>query len=159
VRLEVHHESGRLSVVGVHEVAGPIDIPSFVARGYVYEASVDTRRIGLGSIPDLGVRRAFANRDVPGPEGKHRFIAEPSFDFFVRIPKRELLAATLPRLTIVLHQVGEAPDRSLTPEPLRTQAGVKAIEVGRLSGIRLEGLPADVRSQIERILQENETRK
>ncbi|HET8998822.1 MAG TPA: hypothetical protein VFP86_04180 [bacterium] len=139
-------------MVGVHEVAGPIDLPSAVARGYVYEASIDTRRIGLGSIPDLGVRRAFANRDVPGPEGKHRFIAEPSFDFFVRVPKRELQAATLPRLTIVLHQVGEAPDRPLTPEPLHTQAGVKAIEIGRLSGIRLEELPADVRSHMERIL-------
>jgi hypothetical protein len=159
VRLEVRHENGRLSVVGVHEVAGPIDIPGFVARGYVYEASIDSRRVGLGSIPDAGIRRAFANRDVPGPEGKHRFIAEPSFDFVVRIPKRELLATTLPRLTIVLHQVGEAPDRLLTPEPLPTQAGVKAIEVGRLPGIRLEELPADVRAHLERILQENEARK
>jgi len=158
IRLEIHAEGGRLSVIGVHEVAGPITIPDTVAHGYVYEALVDNRRIGLGSIPDAGVRRAFANRDVEGPQGKHRFFAETSFDFFVRIPKTELSNATLPRITIVLHQVQEAPEH-LSAEPLLIQPGVQATEAGRLSGMTLETLPATVRPSVERILRERETPK
>lgn len=151
IRLELHAENGQLSVVSIHEVAGPMLLPNAVARGYAYEALIDNRRIGLGSIPDAGVNRAFANRDVPGPEGTHRFFPETGFNFFVRIPKTELSLDTLPRLAVGLFQVEEAPEH-LSLEPLPKHPGVHTNEIGRLDGIRLEVLPEALRTDIERIL-------
>ena len=87
VRVEVHVENGHLSVVGVKEVPGPLAMPSAVIRGYAYEALLNDQQIALGSVPDVGVRRAFANSDVEGPQGKHYFINVPTFDFIVRIRK------------------------------------------------------------------------
>jgi hypothetical protein len=87
--------------VGIHEVAGPLTIPDAVIHGYVYEVLLGDRRVSLGSIPDVGGRRAFANADVPGPEGKHRFFPQAAFDFFVRIPKAELRSEMLPQMHIV----------------------------------------------------------
>jgi hypothetical protein len=77
----------------------------------------------------------------------------------VRIPRGHFLAENLPKLTIVLHRVQEAPDRLTTLAPLETQPGVKTVEAGRLAGIQLSGLPATVRPQFEQILGETETLK
>lgn len=156
VRVEVHVENGKLSVAGIREVAGPLVMPSAVIHGYAYEVLLDDQQVGLGSLPDVGVRRAFANRDVPEPQGKHFFIEVPAFDFAVRIPKGYLVSANLPKLNVVLLKVEEAPDRFTSLAPLQKQPGVKAAEVGRLAGIKVEELSAGVRPNLERILSENE---
>ena len=159
IRMEVHVENGHLSVIGVKQVPGPLAMPSAVIRGYAYEALLDGQQVALGSIPDVGVRRAFANSDVEGPQGKHYFIKVPEFDFFVRIPKGHFLTANLPKLNIVLHQVEDAPDRLSSLAPLQMQPGVKTVEAGRLTGIQLEQLPAAVRPQFQQILGETERLK
>ncbi len=158
VRLKIHVdlENGQMSVIDIHPVPGPLIMPTTVTRGYVYEVLLGGQTIALGSIPDAGVRRSFANRDVPGPEGKHRFIAtEPSFDFFARIPKNQISEAMLPQLTIVLHEVQEAPDRFMTSVPLLKMEGTKTVEVGRLVGITPKTLPQTIRSALEQILNES----
>ena len=159
IRVEVHVENGRLSVTGVKQVPGPLAMPSAVIRGYAYEVTLDDQQIALGSIPDVGVRRAFANSNVEGPQGKHYFINVPSFDFFVRIPKGHFQTANLPKLNIVLHQVQDAPDRLTSLAPLQAQPGVKTVEAGRLTGIQLDQIPATVRPQFQQILGETETLK
>jgi hypothetical protein len=159
LRVEVHHENGKLSVIGMKEVPGPLALPSAVTRGYAYEVLIDDQQVALGSVPDVGLRRAFANRDVTGPQGKHYFVDVPSFDFFVRIPKGYVLSANLPKLNIVLHNVQDAPDRFTTLAPLAKQPGVVTVEAGRLAGIKLEQLPQVVRPQFEQILNENERLK
>src|SRR5262249_54562002 len=105
LRVDVHFENGLLSIIGMKEVLGPLAVPSAVTRGYAYEVLLDDQQIALGSLPDVGLRRAFANRDVQGPQGKHHFVNVPSFDFHVRIPKGYVTSATLPKLQIVLHHV------------------------------------------------------
>jgi hypothetical protein len=155
IRMEVHVENGQLSIVRMKSVPGPLALPSAVARGYVYEVLVDGQQVALGSVPDVGVRRAFANSDVPGPQGKHHFVDVPTFDFFVRVPKGYVSTANLPKLNIVLHNVREAPDRLTTLAPLQKQVEVEADEVGRISGIKLEELTPAVRSQLEQILKES----
>ncbi len=150
VRLELHAEGGRLSIVGIHEVAGPLKIPDAIIHGYVYEVLLGDRRVSLGSIPDVGRRRAFANADVPGPEGKHRYFPQAAFDFFVRIPKAELRPERLAQTHIVLYRVDAAPDR-LSERPLARHAGVEAVEIARLPGIIRDELPPQVREQLERI--------
>jgi hypothetical protein len=156
VRLELHRENGRLSVVGVHEVAGPLTIPDAIIHGHVYEVLVGDRRIGLGSIPDAGGRHSFANADVPGPEGKHHFIAEPAFDFFVRVPKAELTQAALPHLQVVLYRITAAPDR-LSAQPLAKHPGVEAVAIAHLPGIETAALPPNVRRHLERLLRNSES--
>jgi hypothetical protein len=155
VRVELHSANGQLSVVGASEVPGPLTIPSAVINGLAYEVLLDDQQIALGSIPDVGLRRAFANRDVPGPEGKHRFIQVPAFDFFVRIPKAHVSDANLPKLTIVLHNVRHAPDRLVPATALQRQSGIETTEVARLSGLSLEKLPPTVRPLFEKALQDN----
>jgi hypothetical protein len=155
VRMEVHYDNGRLSVVGVKRVPGPLGMPSGVIRGYVYEVLLNNQEIGLGSLPDVGVQRAFANSTVEGPQGKHHFGKLPTFDFFVRIPAAYVNTDNLSKLQVVLHNVEDAPDRLTSLGPLGTQPGVKATEVGRLAGIQLEQLSPAVRPEFERIVSEN----
>ena len=156
VRIEIHVEDGQLSIIGVKQVPGPLVMSSTVIRGYAYEVLLDEQQVSLGSVPDVGIRRAFANRDVEGPQSKHYFINVPAFDFFVRIPKGNVSAATLSKLNIVLHKVEEAPDRLNTLAALQKQPGVKSVEIGRLAGITLEQLPPAVRPHLEQILRETD---
>lgn len=157
VRVEFHVENGQLSVIGVREVPGPLAIPSAVIHGLVYEVLIGDQQIALGSLPDVGLRRAFANRDVPGPEGKHRFVQVPSFDFFARIPKVYVSRENLPRMTVVLHNVRQAPHRVAPGTALQKQSDIETIEIARLSGVRPEQLPAVVRPLFEKILNDNRT--
>jgi hypothetical protein len=155
IRVEIHAANGQLSVIGASEVAGPLRIPSAVINGLAYEVLLDDQQIALGSIPDVGLRRAFANRDVPSPEGKHRFIQVPAFDFFVRMPKAHVSDTNLPKLTIVLHNVRQAPDRLVPAVALQSQSGVETIEVARLSGLSLDRLPVEARPLFEKVLKDN----
>jgi hypothetical protein len=107
-------------------------------------------------LPDLGVRRSFANRDVPGPEGKHHFAKLSTIEFFVRIPKNYVSSVNLPKLSIVLHDVRDAPHRLTSLAPLQKQSGVSTVEVTRLAGIRLEQLSPTVRPHLEEILKETD---
>jgi hypothetical protein len=156
VRLEVHAENGRLSVTGAKQVAGPLAMPSAVIHGYAYEVLLNEQQVALGSLPDVGLRRAFANADVPDPQGKHFVVNVPTFDFAVRVPKGHFVTTNLPRLHIVLHDVTEAPDRLTTLAPLAKQPGVKTTEVGRLAGINLQELTPAVRAAIQQLLAETD---
>lgn len=155
VRMEVHFDKGQLSVVGLKRVPGPLALPSALIRGYAYEVILDDQQVGLGSLPDVGVQRAFANRDVEGPQGKHHFAKLPTFNFFVRIPAGYLVTANMSKLLVLLENVEEAPDRLTSLAPLGKQPGVKITEVGRLAGIQFEQLRPAVRPEFERILSEN----
>jgi hypothetical protein len=159
VRMTIRLENSQLSVIDIKQVPGPLAIPSAVIRGYSYEVLLNEQQIALGSVPDVGVRRSFANRDVSGPEGKHHFAPVSTIDFPVRIPKSYISTANLPKLNIVLHNVREAPDRLTTLAPLQQQPGVNTVEVGRLSGIKVEHLPSAVRHQFEQILNETDKLK
>lgn len=158
VRLELHVEDGKLSVVGAHEVEGPLTIPTAVIQGHAYEVLAGDRRISLGSIPDTVGRHAFANANVAGPQSKHYFIPETTFNFFARIPKAEMRPEVLPEMSVVLHRVGTAPDK-LSAVRLAKHPGVETVELARLPGLTLDQLPQQVRPQFERILKENEQKK
>jgi hypothetical protein len=155
VRLEVHADNGKLTITAAKHVPGPLSLPSALIRGYAYEVLVDDQQVGLGSLPDVGIQRAFANRDVEGPQGKHHIGRLPTFDFSVRIPAGLVVAPNLPKLNVVLHNVQDAPDRLPSLAPLDKQPGVKTVEVGRLAGIALEQLSPVVRTQFERLLSLN----
>jgi hypothetical protein len=152
--MTVRLQNGQLSVTDAKQVPGPLAIPSTVIRGYAYEVLLNEQQVALGSIPDVGVRRSFANRDVEGPEGKHHFAKISIIEFAVRIPKGYISTVNLPKLTILLHDIREAPDRFTSLIPLQRQTGVNTVEVSRLAGIRPEQLPAAVRPHFEEIVRD-----
>ncbi|SIT39326.1 hypothetical protein BN2475_190188 [Paraburkholderia ribeironis] len=154
LRLEVRFENGKLSVIGAKIVPGALTNPTALIQGKAYEVLIADQQISVGSLPDVGVRRAFANRDVPGPEGKHRFVQVPAFEFFVRVPTVHITAENLSKMNVILYEVRETPDRLVPTLAMQKQPGVEAMEVVRVSGIQLESIPEVVRLQLEAIIDE-----
>jgi hypothetical protein len=153
LRLTIHAENGTLTVVGAREVEGPLDVPDTLVAGMVYEVAAADQRISMGSLPDVGILRSFANRDVPGPEGKHGFQEVATFDFNVRIPRHSLTPTALPHLRISLYRLHQAPKRALGREVLRQQlTGEELSEVARLDGLPADKVTGAARAELERVL-------
>jgi hypothetical protein len=152
MRMEIHSENGQLSIVGAQSVDGPLAQPEKITTGLVYEATVDNQQVALGSLPDANISRAFANSDVPDYHGKHRVTLRTSYNFFVRIPKSQLTAVTMPKLNIVLHNVTSAPDLVKPGILLSQQTGILHQEVGRISGINLASLPVEIKPLLQNLL-------
>jgi hypothetical protein len=148
-------EEGKLSVTDVKEVPGLFIDTKTVSPGVNYEVLTDGQPIALGFLPDVGVSRSFANIDVPGREGKHNITILPSFDFFVRVPKNQISEKTLPKMTISVQEVKLTPDILLKEIPLTKQTGLVSTEIGSLVGIKLDEVPKEVSSQLERIIKKN----
>lgn len=159
VRLKIHMEDGKLSVTDAKEVPGPFVTQTAVNLGYNYEVTTDDKPISLGFLPDVGVRRSFANIDAPGIELREHITILPSFDFFVRVPKNQISEKTLPRMTIAVHEVKQTPDTLLKEVPLIKQTGLVSTEIGRMDGIKIDEVPKEVRSELKRILKEKEEPK
>ncbi len=91
-------------------------------------------------------------------EGEGQNMPAPSDGYLrleVHFPKAHVTAENLQKVDIVLHNVREAPDRLAPTLAMHQQPGVEAVEVARLSGVKLESVPTVVRSQLERIINEN----
>jgi len=155
VRFKIHVDSGKLSVTDIKSIQGPLIVSTAIIPGHVFEVLVRDESIIRGSLPDVGVRRSFANIDVPAPENRHHITILPNFDFFVRVPKNYVTREALPQFTIKLHKVQETPDQLTRAVPLIKHSGVLSTEIGHLDGIRLDELPELARPRLERILREN----
>lgn len=59
-------------------------------------------------------------------------------------------------MTIMVHDVKQAPYRLLKEVPLTKQTDFMSIEIGRMVGIKMDEIPKEVSSQLNRILKENE---
>jgi hypothetical protein len=152
VRLRLHFEGGRLSIVGVREVPGPLVVPDYVGTGLSYEVLAEGRRIGLGSLPDANSRRAFTNIDQKEAALGHNPTELDSYDFDVRVPRSELSPERLPQTQIHLHQIAAAPSAPLGPEPLRAQLPEVVKTVASLSSIDLGQVEPSARAELARIL-------
>ena len=153
IRLTVHNENGKLTVVGAREVEGPLASPDTLPVGLVWEVAVGQQRISLGSLPDAGVLRSFANRDVPGPEGHHGFQEVSAFDFQVRIPRQALAATEPSNLRINLYRLRRALERRVSTEPLGQQLGENELAVvARLDGLRADRIADPARVDVARVL-------
>lgn len=151
VRLQVHVDNGKLTVTDAKEVPGPLVLPDTVAAGLAYEARINDKRVGLGSIPDANIIRSFPNPGVPGQEG-HKFFEVPSFDFYVRVPRADLTPETLPKLDIALYKVHEQPHQPVGPDRLVAHPALGVTEIGRVEGIHVEQLAHPVRSALARAI-------
>ena len=154
LRLTVHNEDGALTVVAAREVDGPLAVPEVLPSGVAWDVSVGNRRISMGHVPDAGIVRAFANRDVPEPEGRHGFREVSSFDFNVRISRQEVTPDFLPNLRLSLYRLHKAPEHALGTQPLYQQLSEEELtEIGHIEGLSGARLAESARSELERILQ------
>ncbi|MGH2718380.1 MAG: hypothetical protein ACRDJU_07360 [Actinomycetota bacterium] len=149
VRMLISVSGSQVTVSQVAEVPGPLSDPSPLQGGLAYEVTLGDRSLRVGSIPDPGVRRAFASDQAPEQFREHFVVEVPDYEFTVRVPKQALAAADLPSVHVAVLQVD--PGQVIQPagdKPLATQFPQLVKEVTRLQGIRAETLPEPVRAAL-----------
>jgi hypothetical protein len=146
VRLRVRvGEDGGTSIVDSHFVDSTLVQPSAIHGNFAYEITEGDKRLYLDSIPDLGVFRSFVNPDGPLEERQHHMYELKTYEFDVRVPVRELLAAALPKVAITLYRVKEArPAMPVGIQPLHVQYQRELREIARLDGVPAKILPEAV---------------
>lgn len=149
VRMLISVSGTQVTVSQVAEVPGPLSDPSPLHGGLAYEVTVGDRSLRVGSIPDPGVRRAFASDQAPEQFREHFFVEVADYEFTVRVPKQALAAVDLPSVHVAVLQVD--PGQVIQPagdKPLATQFPQLVKEVARLQGIRAETLAEPVRTAL-----------
>lgn len=154
VRMRVRVQGDQMEVVGAWVVEGPLVRPEKLHAGLVYEVALGEKQVGLGSIPDAGVRRSFPPPEPIGEMKGHHIEEVPSYEFPVRVPQQELSVRGLPRLRISVYRIkGKVPERSPTDALLLDQFAEELRPVAELKGIRLKDLPEGVQEEIKNALE------
>lgn len=149
VRLRLRIDRGQVTVIGARAVPGAAPVPERLDYGLAYEITSGDRRVAVGSIPDVGVRRSF-----PDPQGRrglegHHLEDLESIEVNVRVPQREFSAAALPRLRVTLFRMkGQPPAAPITAAPLMEQFRDQLRPVAELRGINLSQLPQALQGQM-----------
>jgi hypothetical protein len=136
VRLHVRVESGQMSVIDSHEVAGPLAEATALTGGHAYEVTLDGERLHAGSLPDLNVVRSFPNPGGPPEEQLHHTYELSTYEFNVRVPSAALTPSALPKLEIALYRVKEPVTRvSPAATSLAAAHDRELREVARMKGV------------------------
>lgn len=153
VRLRLRIERGRVSVVSARAVPGVAPVPERLDYGLAYEITSGSRRVAVGSLPDVGTRRSFPDPEGrPGLEGHHLAELE-RFEVNVRVPQKEFSAASLPRLRVMFYRMkGQPPATLITEAPLLQQFPEQLRPVAELSGIDLGALPTPLRGELRKAM-------
>jgi len=153
VRLQLRVAGGDVSVVGATAVPGPLVDRPKLHGDLAYEVTLGSKRVAVGSAPDVGVRRSFPNPDGP-PEQQGHFISEaPSYEIPVRMPASEVSLAALPRVQIKLYRIKEdLPPAEIQPGPIGPQFERELREVATVKGLKLDTLSAPIQAQLKKAL-------
>lgn len=153
VRLRLRVRDGEMEVVGAKAVEGPL-VESKLQGALAYEATLGSKRVAAGAIPDVGERRSFPDPKGKGELAGHHVEQLRTYEVNVRVPKEQVSAAALPRLEIALYRMKEElpetrPDM-LAAGPIGAQFERELREVGRMKGIRPERLSDPVAKQLRK---------
>jgi hypothetical protein len=153
VRLHMRVDPDGLSVQNITQVDGPLIAHEELHGDLAYEVTVGGDRVASGSLPDVGMRRAFPPLEPePGQEG-HFFTPAPTYEFIARVPKDAISLDALPQVDVAVYGIKDGPvPRTEGPEPLAAAHPRQLREVARLSGIKLEDLPRSVQAEARRAL-------
>jgi len=151
--MRVRLEGGELSVQDIRRVDGPLVAHEELQGDLAYEVTVVGRRVASGSIPDVGIARAFPHPEpAPGMEG-HKFVPALTHDVIVRVPSDAISLKALPRVDVAVYRVKEGPlPKTDDEQPLSARFTKELREVARLRGIDLAALPPDARAEARRAL-------
>lgn len=152
VRLRLRVHGGDVTVVGAKAVEGPL-ASRRLAGPLLYEATLGSRRVAVGSVQDAGERRSFPHPKPEVPEmSGHHVAPVPSYEVLVRIPRGAVPVKSLPRLQVTLFRVKEPlpVDRAerLGPTPVAAQFTRELREVGCVRGIRPDRLESSVAAEL-----------
>ena len=153
VRLRLRITRGQVSVVAVHAVPGVLPPPERLDYGLAYEIRNGNRRVAVGSVPDVGMRRSF-----PDPQGRagmqgHHLQELETIEVNLRLPQREFSAASLSKLNVQLFRMkGQPPAGAITSVALAEQFKDQLRAVAELRGIDTTQLPARLQSAVSQAL-------
>lgn len=153
VRLRLRITRGQVSVVAVHAVPGVLPAPDRLDYGLAYEIRNGARRVAVGSVPDVGMRRSY-----PDPQGRagmqgHHLQELESIEVNLRLPQREFSAASLSKLNVQLFRMkGQPPASAITTVALAEQFKDFLRPVAELRGIDTAKLPERLQGAVSEAL-------
>jgi hypothetical protein len=150
LRLSFHVENSQVTLLDVHEVEGPLKMPDELRGEVAYEVNLGSKRIGVGSLSDVGIRRGFPRPNADSAYEGHSIIELPSYDFFARVPKKEFHLSKLNKLKVSVFRIKDQPEKSLDIRPLEVQFSNNLREVARLEGIKINKLPVKLQSKLKK---------
>jgi hypothetical protein len=86
VRFRMQVDDGRMSILGSHFVDSTSVTSPVLGGNFAYEVSDGEKRLHVGSLPDLGVTRSFANPSGPLELRRHHITPLSRYEFDVRVP-------------------------------------------------------------------------
>lgn len=146
LRLTVRVEDGVFSIVDSHLVAGPLAQTQTLQGGHAYEVSAQGRVLHVGSIPDLGTFRSFANPKGTLEQHRHHSYQLTTYEFDARVSLAELRGVDPATVSIALFRVKQAdvvgtPPATLDVRSFAMKREQQLREVGRVAGIPASALP------------------
>jgi hypothetical protein len=151
VRFRMQVDDGRMSILGSHFVDSTSVTSPVLGGNFAYEVSDGEKRLHVGSLPDLGVTRSFANPSGPLELRRHHITPLSRYEFDVRVPVPALRRAVLKNIQITLYRVKErAPSMVLGAAPLGTQFERELGVVARVQGIPTDMLPREMQQPSRR---------
>ena len=142
VRLRLRISHGKASVIGVHVVPGVMPAPERLDFGLAYEVMNGKRRVSVGSVPDVGMRRSYPDpKGRPGMQGHHLAELE-SIEVNLRLPHVEFSESALAKLHVQFFRMkGQPPATTVGAAPLAEQFSEFLRPVAELRGIDVKLLP------------------
>ena len=142
VRLLIRVRDGRLSIADSHLVDGPLGQPRGFPGTNAYEVTLGDELLHGGSLPDLGVQRAFVNPDGPPEEHGHHFTERTAYEFTARVPAAAVTPDTIGKIVVTLHRIKEeARGDQVGAVPLRQQFEREVRPIAELVGLPASVLP------------------
>ncbi|MEP7102148.1 MAG: hypothetical protein ABI781_16690 [Burkholderiales bacterium] len=150
VRLRLRIVNGVASVISAHVVPGVMPAPERLDYGLAYEVSIASRRVAVGTVPDVGMRRSYPDpQGRPGMGGHHLQELE-SIEVNLRLPQREFSAANLSKLHVQLFRMkSQPPAVPITAAPLAEQFRDQLRPAAELRGIDLKLLSPRVQEAVQ----------
>ena len=150
VRLRLRIVNGVASVISAHVVPGVMPAPERLDFGLAYEISVGTRRVAVGTVPDVGMRRSYPDPQGRAGMGGHHLQELESIEVNLRLPQREFSQTNLSKLHVQLFRMkSQPPAVPITAAPLVEQFRDHLRPVAELRGVDLKALSPRLQEAVQ----------
>ena len=150
VRLRLRITNGVASVISAHVVPGVLPAPERLDFGLAYEISVGSRRVAVGTVPDVGMRRSYPDPQGRAGMGGHHLQELESIEVNLRLPQREFSQTNLSKLHVQMFRMkSQPPAVPITAAPLVEQFGDHLRPAAELRGVDLKLLSPRIQSLVQ----------
>ncbi|MGP1990395.1 hypothetical protein D9V96_000740 [Zobellia laminariae] len=157
IRMRFKVKDGEISVADIIKVKGDfVNENQLNAHGgFVYEVSKRNKQLQTGVIPDAGVRRGFPHPNPKNTEEQgHSVAVADEFDFNIKLPVKQVTAASLKSFKVDLYRAKAGIDNEFVASniSLKEQFGEKLRKVASFKTIKLSEMPSATRKRFESAL-------